>query len=93
MKLPQNYNKLSPAERRTVRLEYVNKQNGLCHHCKKPLCENPSSEVMDKRIKKELFPENFFKYPVHLHHCHKTGFTIGAVHSRCNAVLWQYHGE
>jgi hypothetical protein len=28
-----------------------------------------------------------------LHHCHQTGLTIGAVHAKCNAVLWQYHGE
>lgn len=32
-------------------------------------------------------------YPVHLHHDHKTGLTIGAVHAKCNAVLWQYYGE
>jgi hypothetical protein len=40
-----------------------------------------------------LFPKNFLKWPVHLHHSHDTGMTIGAVHSYCNAVLWQYHNE
>ena len=44
-------------------------------------------------ITNSLFPPNFFKWPVHLHHSHDTGMTIGAVHARCNAVLWQYHGE
>ena len=48
---------------------------------------------MEKWIDEELVPENFFKYPVHLHHSHYTGMTIGAVHANCNAVLWQYHGE
>ena len=36
---------------------------------------------------------NFFKWPVHLHHCHDTGMTTGAVHCYCNAVLWQYPGK
>jgi hypothetical protein len=49
--------------------------------------------VMSKKINVDLFPPNFFKWPVHLHHDHRTGMTIGAVHCRCNAVLWQYHGE
>ena len=40
-----------------------------------------------------LFPESFFKYPVHLHHSHDTGKTIGAVHAYCNAVLWEYYGQ
>jgi hypothetical protein len=40
-----------------------------------------------------LFPELFLKYPVHLHHSHVTGLTIGAVHAYCNAVLWVYHDE
>jgi len=44
-------------------------------------------------IKKSLFPRGFFGYPIHLHHSHDTGMTIGAVHAHCNAVLWQYEGE
>jgi hypothetical protein len=44
-------------------------------------------------IDRELFPPGFFNYPVHLHHSHNSGLTIGAVHSYCNAVLWHYHGE
>jgi hypothetical protein len=44
-------------------------------------------------INQILFPKSFFKYPVHLHHCHKTGLTLGAVHHYCNAYLWQYLGE
>jgi len=93
MILPQDYNTLSPAQRRTLRLEYANRQNGLCYHCHEELDKQPAKDMLNKYIKKELFPKNFFKYPVHLHHCHKTGKTIGAVHSKCNAVLWQYHGE
>ncbi|AGI61771.1 hypothetical protein VCO139_0016 [Vibrio phage VCO139] len=41
----------------------------------------------------KLFPKNMFQYPIHLHHDHNTGMTIGAVHARCNAVLWEYYGE
>lgn len=90
---PQNYNLLSQQERRILREKYIEHQKGLCHHCGQPLSGPPDKSVTRKWINKRLFPESFFKWPVHLHHCHKTGMTIGAVHNYCNAVLWQYHGE
>ena len=93
MELPVDYTKLDYRERRRVREEYIRIQNGLCYHCGKPLSGKPDSRVLSKSINRELFPENFFKWPVHLHHSHETGMTIGAIHSRCNAVLWQYYGE
>ena len=93
MNLPVNYVLTSIAERRLVREEYVKIQGGRCSYCGSLLSGNPSKEVLSKIINKSLFPVNFFKYPVHLHHCHKTGMTIGAVHNKCNAVLWEYNGE
>ena len=93
MKLPVNYDQLPFQERRAVREEYVRVQNGLCSHCREPLNGVPSVEVLRMKIDTRLFPENFFKHPVHLHHSHDTGMTIGAVHADCNAILWQYHGE
>lgn len=93
MNLPVNYDQLPFQQRRAVREEYVRVQNGLCAHCRAPLVGDPSMGELEKWIDEELFPENFFKYPVHLHHSHETGLTIGAVHAHCNAVLWQYHGE
>lgn len=88
--LPQDYTKLEWWQRRDVRNQYVQEQNGKCKHCKGDLSESPSQT---KKIRWSLFPPNFLKYPVHLHHNHDTGMTIGAVHAYCNAVLWQYHGE
>ena len=93
MKLPVDYNKLTWQERKAVRLEYVKIQNELCAHCGTSLYGDPAKEVFSKPIKLSLFPPNFLMYPVHLHHNHNTGMTIGAVHSYCNAVLWEYHGE
>jgi hypothetical protein len=93
MKLPANYELLTFPERRAVRNEYVRVQGGKCSHCGMPLDGPPSEAIARKKINKRLFPESFFKWPVHLHHSHKTGMTIGAVHNTCNAVLWQYHGE
>ena len=90
MELPVNYNELHWKERRIVREEYIKLQKGKCCHCGDLLKEKPT---MDKLIDISLFPPNFFKWPVHLHHSHDTGITIGAVHNYCNAVLWQYHGE
>lgn len=93
MKLPINYNLCHWTTIKRAREEYVKIQNGKCYYCGNLLCDQPEKSVLNKCINKELFPENFFKWPTHLHHCHKTGMTIGAVHSYCNAVLWQYHGE
>jgi hypothetical protein len=59
----------------------------------KPLDGHPSKEVRGKIINTSLFPRGFFKNPIHLQHCHKTGMTEGAVHSLCNAVMWQYHNR
>lgn len=93
MKLPQNYETLSPRGRRLVREEYVRIQEDLCIFCGESLDGPASDEVMSKSIDESLFPPNFFGWRVHLHHDHETGMTIGAVHCHCNAVLWQYHGE
>lgn len=93
MKLPVDYTSLDWMQRRDVRNEYVRVQNGLCSHCGFPLSGLPAQKVAKKKVNEKLFPENFFKYPVHLHHSHESGMTIGAVHNYCNAVLWQYHGE
>ncbi|OOV05784.1 hypothetical protein [Rhodoferax fermentans] len=93
MELPVNYNDTPFSERRAVREEYARIQEGKCSHCGAQLDGAPTAEILSKRINTRLFPENFFKWPVHLHHDHDTGMTIGAVHSTCNAVLWQYHGE
>ena len=93
MKLPVNYNLIDQRERRQARKQYIEEQRGKCYYCHAPLERQPPVSVMVKNINRDLFPKQFFKYPIHLHHNHNTGMTIGAVHARCNAVLWQYHGE
>lgn len=90
---PKDYNKLTSYQRKKLREEYVEHQEGRCHHCGGLLSEKPPQHILSKKLNLKLFPPNFLKYPVHLHHCHETGMTIGAVHSYCNGVLWQYHGE
>jgi hypothetical protein len=91
--LPTNYNNLSAYERRLVRDQYTEEQNGLCMYCNQPLTLDPPKSITDKPINWDLFPPNFLKYPVHLQHCHNTGMTEGAVHAYCNAVMWQYEGK
>jgi len=91
--LPVDYRALTQPERRAVREEYVRQQRGKCSHCGCDLTGPARKDVLSKRVNARLFPPSFFKWPVHLHHCHKTGLTIGAVHNHCNAVLWQYNGE
>lgn len=93
----KNYNLLSPQERRILRNAYVEYQQGKCQHCGGRLSDSPNEYENElNKIDWGLFPggkEGFLKYPVHLHHSHKTGMTIGAVHAFCNAWLWYYRGE
>lgn len=89
----QHYPSLTPAKRKKLREEYVLEQQGLCAYCKAPLSEDPAAHVEQAWIDESLFPPNMLKFPVHLHHNHDTGMTIGAVHARCNAYAWQYEGE
>ena len=92
--LPQDYNKLSSGSKRIVREEYVKQQGGRCAYCDGKLSEKPAQEVRDAYpLNMSLFPIGFLKHPVHLHHCHKTGKTISALHGYCNGIMFQYHGE
>jgi ribosomal protein L34E len=91
--LPINYTKATPQERRAARLQYAKDQGGKCAHCGSDLEGPPVGRAAKDKINKALFPKSMFDWPVHLHHCHKTGMTIGAIHARCNAWLWQYRGE
>jgi len=93
MELPINYDQSHWTIRKQAREQYVKLQEGRCWYCDKILSSPPRKNVSDLEINRGLFPEGFFKYPIHLHHCHKTGMSIGAVHNICNAVLWQYLGE
>lgn len=91
--IPANYNKLTQTERRKVRERYAKIQDGKCSYCGCDLEQGPPIHLQKKYVNLSLFPDGFLKNPVHLHHDHKTGMTIGAVHARCNAILWQYHKE
>jgi len=88
--LPANYSKLNSYQRRDVRLRYMALQENKCCYCNTLLTKNPSLVVLSKPINKDLFPKNFFSYPIHLHHHHDTDLTIGALHAYCNAVSWQH---
>lgn len=90
--LPVMYNALKWYERKEVRDQYTRVQGGLCQHCKDPLAGPPAPRIAKKKVIAGMFPTGFFNHPVHLHHNHRTGLTIGAVHAHCNAVLAQYHG-
>lgn len=93
MKLPAVYDDLSPRERRRAREQYILQQKGLCQYCQSPLLGPAPDWVQEKRVTPRLYPPGFFDNPVHLHHSHEDGLTIGAVHAYCNAVLWEHHDE
>lgn len=90
---PVDYDKLTPAERRKVREEYVKEQGNLCYYCNSSLSNSPPDYIIEQKINWNLFPPGFLKSPIHLQHNHTTGMTEGAVHAYCNAVMWQYEGR
>jgi hypothetical protein len=92
-KLPIDYTKIHWSKRKEVREQYIKEQNNLCIYCGASLSENPPQHIIEKHIDWTKFPKNFLNYSIHLQHNHKTGMTEGAVHSYCNAVMWQYEGR
>lgn len=91
--VPQDYNSLTQSQRRTLRLQYIEAQGGLCYWCQEPLSGPPSKEIQALKVNWKLFPQGFLRHPIHLQHDHHTGMTEGAVHALCNACMWQYHGR
>lgn len=88
--LPVDYTLLTTKQRRIVRELYRQQQKNKCCFCNGILDKPITKEIY---IDKSLFPPGFFNNPIHLHHNHKTDMTIGALHAKCNAILWQYFGE
>lgn len=91
--MPAMYDELTWQQRKQVREQYEALQLDKCWYCKHDLDGPPADQVVWARINLRLFPPNFLKNPIHLQHDHDTGLTEGAVHARCNAVLWQYEGR
>ncbi len=92
-KLPAVYEAHSREVRALIREEYARLQGGTCPFCLQPLASDPPPVIQRLPLSKMLWPPEFFRWPVHLHHDHKTGLTIGAFHARCNAVLACYFHE
>ena len=92
-KLPIDYTKLKPYERKAVREQYIEEQENNCMYCGESLLEKPPTRITEIPITWSLFPPFFLKHPIHLQHNHDTGMTDGAVHAYCNAFMWQYEGR
>jgi len=91
--LPVPYSKITSAQRRKVREQYTTEQHGLCYWCHEPLDDNPRDDIQKLKINLKLFPPGFLRHPIHLQHNHDTDMTEGAVHAKCNGIMWQYHGR
>ena len=91
--LSMNYGHLTWQERRDLREQYVQAQDGDCFFCKASLYRKVPEKILAKPINLDLFPKDFLRYPVHLQHNHETDMTEGAVHAYCNAIMWQYEGR
>lgn len=93
IKLPVKYEDIPLNKRWEIREEYIRRQKGRCWYCNELLGDEPPHKIVNATIHEDLFPPEFFDHPIHLHHSHLTGMTIGAVHNLCNAYLWEYEGE
>ena len=47
IKLPVDYDKLTQLERKAVREQYIDEQEGLCMYCKESLFKPPPSRITD----------------------------------------------
>lgn len=88
--LPARYDQLNATQRRVARNQYVKLQHHECFFCGSSLYQDSPKELKELPIDWDLFPPEFTKYPIHLQHDHSTGLTEGAVHSFCNAFMWNY---
>lgn len=90
---PQKYSQLSRSQRRELREQYITVQKGLCIYCNASLTGPPPKAIERYPVNWSLFPTGFMDHPIHLQHCHKTDMTEGAVHAKCNAVMWVKEGR
>lgn len=94
LELPAMYDALTWYERREVREKYTIVQCNRCYYCKSELDMEAPQWLRDKYpLDPRRWGPEFLKHPIHLHHCHRSGLTLGATHAYCNAILAQYHGE
>lgn len=93
MIIPTDYTKLNAKQKKLVRELYIEEQDNLCVVCGESLSGSPRYDIVETKINYKLFPPGFLKNPIHLQHDHDTNMTEGAVHAKCNAVLWQYYGK
>lgn len=92
--LPAMYDALTWYERAQVREDYIIVQRGLCWHCKQSIHAPPDPDMCARfPLDPRFWGPKFLEHPIHLHHDHNTGLTIGATHAYCNAILAQYYGE
>ena len=93
MNLPTDYTKLNAKQKKLVRELYIEEQDNKCCACGELLSGSPRQDIIEAKITYRLFPPGFLKNPIHLQHDHDTNMTEGAVHAKCNAVLWEYYGK
>jgi hypothetical protein len=91
--LPAMYDEMTREVRARVREEYARRQRGICPFCLQPLLADPPPVIQRLPLDSNFWPPEFFRWPQHLHHDHRTGLTIGTYHARCNAVLAAYFHE
>jgi hypothetical protein len=91
--IPAVYDSLTPKERKAVREQYRKLQGNRCIYCFCDLDDFPLERDEEHNIDWSRFPDGFMSHPVHLHHDHDSGLTVGAVHGLCNALLFVRHGK
>lgn len=93
---PQRYRDLNISQKQELRDQYVDYFRGRCVYCDRQLDDEPHKFVCQSadEIEWDALPggkEGFLKNPVHLHHDHETGLTLGPVHAQCNAHSWHFY--
>ena len=76
---------------KNTRDRFAKEQDNKCWHCKEPLESLPNKELVKKYKYRSWYRQATSN--IHLHHCHKTGYAFGTVHSLCNQVLARCENE
>ena len=87
LELPTKYSSLSGERLSAVKEAYICLQRERCWLCGNNLYELSKYLVDNPKLMPLCGNELAERYPLHLHHDHDTGLTLGVTHAECNIII------
>lgn len=86
LELPTKYSSLSGERLAVVKEAYICLQRERCWLCGGNLYELPNHVVDNPNLIGLCSSQLAEQHPLHLHHNHDTGLTLGVAHAECNII-------